>query len=420
VGTTSGAVLRKLVAENLADYRSLTTTSAGAAGGTTIVDTGLAEYAEADGGFPGWWAFTTSGAATDEERRIKGSGGYTSSSTTLNPSVAFSAQIASGVTYELYKYRPTLYRDAVNRAIEELHPFLYLPIRDESLFVDSLLADGGFEGTVSGGAFPDWTNGGSPTVTAETSIVIHGKQSAKVVASGAAGQLIQTPNVNVFEMTGKRARFKAMAYATAADKVRIRIDWDGSAFENSSYHSGKDQFEPLTVEATIPSTATQVKCICEVVDGSTGYFDASWLAVGRKYRFTLPTDMITGPHFVEQQVNGNQPGQRFARLTDRPTAGRALLLRGMGYLSRPTTETGTTEVDGARVNLIIALATMRLARMLSNRGLEDAEIIYDRAERDYIRLLDQPGIKMAPMAAEIPKVWHTEADSAGRYLVFDA
>lgn len=423
MATTSRATLRTRVAENLGDYRSLTTSGAGAGNGTTIVDAGLAEYAEADDGFPGWWVFITSGSASGEERRIKGSGGYTNSSTTITVAEAFSAQIANSVTYELYKFRPTDYHNANNRAIEELHPLLYLHIRDESLFVDSLLTDGGFEKTASGNAFPDWTTGGSATVTSETSIKMHGKQSAKVLTTSADAQLIQTPNINVKEMTGKTAQFQAWVKATAEEAARIRIDWGGSNFANHAYHSGTDQWEVQTLRVAVPTTATQIKVICEVDDPDSGentaYFDAAWLAVGRKYRFTLPTDIITGPHFVEQQVNGNEPSERFSRLMDRPITGRALLLQGMGYLSRPTTETGTTEIDGARVNLVIALATMRLARILRNRGLEDAGQTYEDAREDYIELLRMPGITMTSMAAEIPKVWHTEQDSTGRYLVFD-
>ncbi len=221
---------------------------------------------------------------------------YTVSTSTLVVEEAFSSAVDSSVTYELHRYDPTDKHNAINRAIEELYPSLHLRVRDETLVVDDLLSNSDFE-TFASSAFTGWTEVGSPTTSAETTLMMHGSQSAKVVAdSGAAGQLTQAPTTNIREVTSKTATFKCWVYATAADTARIRMDWDGTNFENSDYHSGRDQWELLSVTASVPSDATQVKAICEVAASGTAYFDASWMAVGPVYKYTVPTSIIGGPY----------------------------------------------------------------------------------------------------------------------------
>ena len=424
-GSTTRAVLRQRLSQAIGDYETLTASSNGAADGTTIVDTELANLTEDDNGIAGW-AIMSGGTAIGEERRITS---YTASSTTITVNHAFSAQIDSADAYELHRIRPTDKHLAINRAIESLFPGrdgrrgLYLPLRDETLIVDSQLVNGGFESTVAGGAHPSWTNVGSPTVTGESTIVRHGAQSAKVVASGADGQMTQAPfaqdhrTINMKEITGETATFKAWVYATAASSARIRLDWDGASFENSDYHTGADQWELLEAEASVPSTATQVKAICEVADGNTGYFDMAWVAVGPIWKYTIPAAMRRGPHYVYMQYNEDQPEGPYYQLPQNgtPLEGRALRLEGMGLLSRPASETGTTEVDGEGVDLIVARAALFLQQMLEARG-QDLPFGGVDWQEQVDELLARAGSPV--MSAEYPTSWRVEEDSSGRYLHF--
>lgn len=147
--STSQAVLIQRLGEATVGYISLTTTSSGST--TTVVCTAFANLgAEEDGDIQGWIR-CTSGSNDGEVRRIKGgASGYTNSSVTATVNFAFTNTVASGVTFELWTtVDPTELINALNRARELIFPDLYLPLRDQSLFVDSLVLNGGFETTLS-------------------------------------------------------------------------------------------------------------------------------------------------------------------------------------------------------------------------------------------------------------------------------
>lgn len=385
-------------------------------GGTTIIDTALANLTEDNGGIQGYIKMT-SGSDAGNARRIKnGTSGYTASSTTITVNFAFSGQIASGVSFELHRFDPDIKRLAINRAIENLYPLLYLELRDHSVMIDNRLSNSHF-GTYSGG-FTGWTAVGSPTVTQESTIVrMPGAKSAKVVASGANGQLTQAPHMSRNEMTGKDARAHFWVYATGANAARVRLDWDGSTIVSSDYHSGKDQWELLKVEGTVPDGATQIKTILEVTDGSTAYFANGFQSVGPIWRYTVPSTFLQGPHYVDMQQDENEPDGVYSPLRGSPVEGFILQLRGMGLLSRPTTDSGTTEVDGAKVDLIVAKAA---EMMFQGMVTGDEGNLYhtpeywrnERAARE-----SRPGARMMPMgSAKSNGYWTSESDSSGHYI----
>lgn len=416
------------LAESMGDFESLATTADGSASGRAVISTALLNL---DGGgdpdaFENFYLrVADSSSSADEEVRRVSSYVPDLDNPTLIVERPFSVQIDSGVTVQLSRFNPADRRNQIRRAIRELYSDLYLPIRDETLIVDNLLSNSGFETFSSG--FTGWTEVGSPTVTQETTIVMHGDGSAKVVASGAAGQLTQAPSININEITVETARSKRWCYATDANAVRIRLDWDGSNFANSSYHSGKDQWELLEVEAAVPTTATQVKHICEVADGFTGIFDVGYLAVGPIFRYTLPTSIITGPHRVAQQADMDDVDGPYYPFSDGevPTEGRILRLTGKGVLSQPSTDSGTTEVGEPQTQLIVAYAKLLFYRFMASpaRSAQQNRQAYIDAARDAAGevaiLKGQEGITMPPMGAQRHRTWHLEADSSNRYLVFD-
>ena len=189
MATTSRATLRQRLSEAIGDYHSVTSTSAGNTAATTIISTELLDIVGGgdDDAFEGWYVLVTSGNNDGERRRIRS---YIATDSTVTVERAFSNATESDVTFELHRYDPDYKNNAISRAIEELTRRVPQKIRDETIFVDSLLSDGDFE-TYSGSTFTNWSESGSPTATQETSIVKHGDSSAKVVASGAAGQLYQ-------------------------------------------------------------------------------------------------------------------------------------------------------------------------------------------------------------------------------------
>ena len=144
MATTTRAVLRQRLSEAIGDYTTMTTTSAGAADGTTLVDSGIRNLSGGrdDDAFEGWYVLLTSGAASGEIKRVLQSRESVNSITLQE---AFSIQVASGITYELHRNDPALKHNAINRGIEELSSQIPLPLRDETLVVDNLLTNWDFE-----------------------------------------------------------------------------------------------------------------------------------------------------------------------------------------------------------------------------------------------------------------------------------
>ena len=422
MATTTRATLRQRLSEALGDYQSLTTTSAGNSAGTSVVDTGLRNLPGGadDDAFEGFYILVTSGANTGESRRVKN---YIANTNTLVTQESFSGgAVDTTVSYELHQYDPLQKHQAINRAIEELYPLLYLPVRDETIVVDDRLTNSDFE-TFSDG-FTGWTEVGSPTVTAETTYVIHGSQSAKVVGdSGAAGQLTQAPTININELSNKSVTFKCWVWCAAADTARIRLDWDGSDIENSDYHKGQNEWQLLDVVASVPTSATQVKAIIEVAASGTAYFDACWMTAGPIHKYTIPSAILNGPHYLTEQGDEGDPNGEYYPIKGNPTAGRRLRFEGMGMLSRPASDTATTEVGTPHTNIVTAYAGMYFFRTQANsNAVEESQRFADMAStfsQDAVRMASQPGMRMPRLGGQHHRDrWHIEEDSSGRYIIF--
>jgi hypothetical protein len=255
--------------------------------------------------------------------------------------------------------------------------------------------------------------------------VIHGDQSAKVVGdSGAAGQLTQAPTINIDEITNKTVTFKCWVWCAAADTARIRLDWDGSDIANSEYHKGQNEWELLDVAASVPTTATQVKAIIEVVASGTAYFDACWLEAGPIHKYTIPSNVLTGPHYVTEAGSEQDIDPYFFPIMGVPTSGRRLRVEGMGLLSRPSSDTDTTEVSAPQSNIITAYAGMYFFRtQAASNAVDESSRFTELAanfSRDAVRMSAQPGLRMPRLGAHKHRdVWHTETDADGKYIVFD-
>jgi hypothetical protein len=416
MATTTGARLREIMARGLGFFFEGTATGGST---STIADTSTDGFDKLDvNRVAGKWAYITaaSGAAPEfEERKVA-----SVATTTITVDTNYSAVVASGDTYELLPYRRNDMDDAIQRAIRVVYPDLFLSLRDETLIVDDLLSNSDFE-TFSG-TFTSWTHAVG-TWTQETGIIRHGSNSAKGVASGAAAQLTQVPQINSKEMTTKTANFARWVYATVASTARIRIDWDGSSIESHAYHSGADQWEYQRITVQIPSTATQVKAICEVADGGTAYFDApGGLWIGNLVRYTIPTSFVSGPGQVLQQYQEAEPDGEYLRVaaTNRPLPGHFLRLVGMGRLTVPTTDAATAEIDETQAELITSKACVILFQRLKQLDPTMREIYSELQmdwQREVVDLMRRPGIRMRPLPAYSPNGAYTfSADSSGRYL----
>jgi hypothetical protein len=96
----------------------------------------------------------------------------------------------------------------------------------------------------------------------------------------------------------------------------------------------------------------------------------------------------------------------------------------MGLLSRPSSDSSTTEVGAPQSNIITAYAGMYFFRTQGAVNAIDERASYtDLAalfSRDATRMASQPGLRMPRLGAQKnDHIWHVEKDSSGRYIVFD-
>ena len=422
--TVTRETLRQILSRYIGDWHTASTTSAGATDGTTTKDSALAVYG--DDYYNDWYVVLPDGPAGTGSYECKRVTDFTSTTGTLTTG-AFSAQVASGVSYELHRFDPSDKHDALNEARRLVFPHVYKPIRDESLIVDNLLANSGFEDTVVTGAHPSWTNVGSPTVSGEATIVRHGSQSAKMIAAaGAAGQMTQTPSINITELKGRTVTGKFHVYATAASKARVRLDWDGTTIVSSDYHGGNYEWEWLDVDGTVPDSATNpVKVLLKAAISATAYFDKGWLIVSGIpiYKYTIPSSLIYGPCTVEMQAIEDNPTGDYILLSSyvTPIAGSTLRLIGMGLLSEVTSDTGTMEINDMQAALVVTYAAEHFwETVLASSTIQEAgryEGLADRARARRGELLMTPGVRMPRLPVQVSSAWGIEEDATGRYLV---
>ena len=181
MATTTRSALRQEVGLIAGSCKTGTASAAGAAGGTTIVDTTNFTDSFANANFyDGWYAIATSGTYAGQVRRVSSYAGATG---TITVADAFGGQIASGVTFELHSYDPAELNNAINRALARCYYRTY--------FYPSLVTDGDMEtsGTTN------WT-GSSSAATKDASVVKYGTQALVSTNSGANGY-VRTASISV-------------------------------------------------------------------------------------------------------------------------------------------------------------------------------------------------------------------------------
>lgn len=132
--------------------------------------------------------------------------------------------------------------------------------------------------TAGAAAAPDsWTASGSGTIARSTTIKGGLYSFSGVVTSGNTVTLSQTIHgeLAIAYFQSRSIIFRVWVKVNTASRVRIRID-DGVSTNNSSYHTGSNNWELLEVSRTIDAAATKVDCVILLendVSGYTAYVD---------------------------------------------------------------------------------------------------------------------------------------------------
>ena len=132
--TTTGQNLLQGMSEFIGDFESSTSTTAGNAGGTTLVDTYLSRYG--DNRLIGMFIrVTLSGSNQYRVRRITAN---VQSSGTVTVAPAFPGQVATSSTYELHRYDPALKFKALDKSRFDVVDNVFRLIYNDTLTSDGL------------------------------------------------------------------------------------------------------------------------------------------------------------------------------------------------------------------------------------------------------------------------------------------
>jgi len=268
------------LSKQLGDYWASTTTSAGAAGGTTLVDTALIAKAN-DWITDEAYDFIASepaaaGVQLYEERKISSLSNTAGTLTVL----AHSGQIDNDTTHVDYRihrlFTASDKRIALVNAAKATFPRLFKEIRDETLVSHNWLKDGSLE---------IWTTSSNLTYWNESTVVATKTTSSPYYKHGATSCKLSTPagyleqSLDQWDdlklLAGKAVTFTVQGWCDTASCLRLAI-YDGITTTYSDYHDGDSAWtdEPLTVSATIDDNPTDISFkIYHAVAAGTSYVD---------------------------------------------------------------------------------------------------------------------------------------------------
>jgi len=221
--STTLAVLRQRVSENIGDYISSTVTTA-LTTSTSVVDTALANIA--GGGttdyFEDWWVLITSENNIGAKRRVSA---YNATTNTLTVQGGnFTSDAAAKATYELHRIDPDMKTKAINNAARNLSLVLKRDLTDLALVSGNVLPD--FEWWTSSSAHKFYTVTNATLARTGVSSADSGRGQryvAKVTASAANGHMYlsedQYPPLS--DIQGKTVSAYVWAYPEVANDATI-------------------------------------------------------------------------------------------------------------------------------------------------------------------------------------------------------
>ena len=380
------------LSKDLNDYWASTTTAAGAAGSTTIVDTALMAQVS-DWITDKTYTRITSGACDGEERKITA---LSSSTLTFLP---HSAQIASGVTYEIHRvFTASEKRTALLHAVKDCFPWVYEKVRDESKNSGNWLLNGDVEKwTVA--TTPDYWVASGLTPAANTTATNFYRGAKSCLLAGSAGYIEQswTQNDDLKFLRGQTVKFSGVGKCDTLNSLRLAI-YDGT-FTFSDYNPvGSVWTDPeydWYVEKTIAATAGTVSfrvyhdnaAASSYIDdlrvngppytrvwiGDLGLAQDRPISVSYSSQWNLRQAQWIPAHNVINEYNG------FIDLPNVP-ANMNLLIRGYGYLDflvagLPSTSwTATLAIDHPQTTIVTAAAAKWLYQQMMQPNMVSGDI----------------------------------------------
>ena len=273
-----------------------------------------------DGRLAGQFIRLTSGTSTLQIRRISDN---TQSTGTITVSPAFSAQVASGVTYQLHKYDPNKKFLAIDKARLDVMDNVY-----KLVYADTITSDGrtsvydipssievgpvlaiseapltpestwNFITNPRGDSLTGWTAGSTTAATytrSESDLLVpkyNETCTSLTTAASTAATYTQVVGsmangITAAKAADRKMTFAAWVYCTEASKIQLRLLDDSGTLATGNFHGGSG-WELLYVEGTPAgnnSTTLSVRfLIASTANASTIYWNNAWFYFGDKER----------------------------------------------------------------------------------------------------------------------------------------
>lgn len=379
----------------IGDYESSTTTSAGSAGGTTLVDTYLGQYA--DDYITDYYLRPTGATNQYAVRKISA---FVNSTSTCTVAPAFGTQTASGQAYEIHKYNPVDKYQALDDArlsvmgdlfILRINDTITADGRSNSFDIPSALRTGPIQvieevpmGTGESWNFLTNPEGNSTTgwtassvtasiVTRDGSDLLipkYGNAAMKgVVAGSTAGTITQvvadmSNTVTAAKAAGRQVTFGAWVYTRLASKIQLNILTDAGTLASSTQHGGSG-WELLTATGVVAHNNATTLSVQIAADNDSNpvvfYWNRAWFFYGEDDRLTNIYPMAR-----VSTVRRDDTTQKFY-LDYIPQQGHQLRLIGKDTLSALSgSASATMELDEESAQLLYAEAAKLL---FARRGL---------------------------------------------------
>lgn len=254
---------------------------------TTLIDEILSPAAQ-DTNFLKAWIYivetVASGATIFSVGRVTNVD-FSGSTSTLTFAPAMNAAPKDTTDYELhYKYHPDYLEDLIEEVMSNLEISLLIPLTS--------VADGDMEA----GNTTSWTAatvaGANPTLTKDTTTVLHGRQALKILAN-AESISSYAKSTSVYFPSNTQLLCAADVYITSGDSAKLSlIDITNSDAELETAESDATGWVHLEFTYTTPSTCEEVQLWLESPAASDAtYWDNITLLPIQQNLFTPPDEV---------------------------------------------------------------------------------------------------------------------------------
>jgi len=418
MGTTAASVLDARVHQNIGDFIEVALTTA-LDTSVEVISTNLNKYDDGNNDhFNGRWCYVTNYVAAGEDRKIYD---YVTATGALSVrGAAFTSDSSDLATVRIYRYSYTNTQRAINDAIRELSDYLFVYVDDRSLVTNNALWDGHMEYWTDSSTLTFWAVESGGTLAQTTTAGLYrgplGSTSALFTGDTDSGFFQQTSDVNprLLDLENQTVSLYGWAYPEIADDPAITLytlqaDTAATAQTLTSTTTAvAGQWTLIKLESQALNSDL-IECnfrLGNATDTATCYWDNVRLIGGAVHEYLLPERFQDGDvKQVYVQVGGhsdypaddimptewepvygweiiNNGTYKFLYLPKTYANNKQIRLVGTSPLTELSTYSGTTEVSGKQVNLLVAYSCYCLFRNeLGVASSEDTKRLEDR--RDY-------------------------------------